>query len=197
MLPFPGVERVLPFMKSRLTLGSLHKGQTSQDQFAGAGAALEVLTDICQSSQLVSGKARDEKWLNFLTFLPQIRKEKGSPWSVAHGTPAAWLISGGTKCQLPIRGGSGHPINLINSKNSRTCARGRSPFRSTTQVGDPPPPPQSVRFFSGAVHAENWLLSFKKWKCLKSPKKSWIKAYFPFPKVTFCCKGQNGTKWRQ
>ncbi len=66
-------------MEPHLTLGSLHKGQTSQDQFAGVGAALEALTDICQSSQLVSSKARGENQLNFLTFLPQVRKEKGSP----------------------------------------------------------------------------------------------------------------------
>ncbi len=50
MLPFPVVEGVLPFMESHLTLCSLHKGQTSQDKFVGAAAALEALTDIRESS---------------------------------------------------------------------------------------------------------------------------------------------------
>ncbi len=73
-------------MEPRLTLGSLHKGQTSQDQFAGVGAALEALTDICQSSQLVLSKARCENRLNFLTFLPQVRKGKAPPevWHMGH-----------------------------------------------------------------------------------------------------------------
>ncbi len=70
MLPFPVIEGVLPFMESHLTLCSLHKGQTSQDNFAGAAAALEALTDICESPQLVSGKTRDGKCANFLPFLP-------------------------------------------------------------------------------------------------------------------------------
>ncbi len=60
MLSFPVVEGVLPFMESHLTLCSLHKGQTSQDNFAGV-AALEALTDIRESPQLVSGKTRGGK----------------------------------------------------------------------------------------------------------------------------------------
>ncbi len=83
-------------MESRLTLGSLHKGQTSQDQFAGVGAALAsgALTDICQSSQLVSSKARGENRLNFLVFLPHVRKEKGSPevWHMERQQPGSFLV---------------------------------------------------------------------------------------------------------
>ncbi len=58
MLPFAVGEGVLPFMESHLTLCSLHKGQTSQNNFAGEAAALEGLTDIRESPQLVSGKTR-------------------------------------------------------------------------------------------------------------------------------------------
>ncbi len=79
MLPFPVVEGVLPLMESHLTLCSLHKGQTSQDNFAGAAAALEALTDICESPQLVSGKTRGGKWANFLPFLPLTGRENNSP----------------------------------------------------------------------------------------------------------------------
>ncbi len=79
MLPFPVVEGVLPFKESHLTLGSLHKGQTSQNDFAGAAAALEALTDIRESPQLVSRKARGGKWANFLPFLPLTGKENNSP----------------------------------------------------------------------------------------------------------------------
>ncbi len=68
MLPFPVVEGVLPFMESHLTLCSFHKGQTSQNDsdFAGAAAALEALTDIRESPQLMSGKTRGGKWATFL-----------------------------------------------------------------------------------------------------------------------------------
>ncbi len=81
MLLFPVVEGVdlLPFMESHLTLCSLHKGQTSQDNFAGAAAALEALTDIRESPQLVSGKIRGGKWANFLPFLPLTGRENNSP----------------------------------------------------------------------------------------------------------------------
>ncbi len=79
MLPVPVGEGVLPFRESHLSLCSLHKGQTSQDNFAGAAAALEALTDIRESPQLVSGKARVGKWANFLPFLPLTGRENKSP----------------------------------------------------------------------------------------------------------------------
>ncbi len=81
MLPFPVVDGVLPFMESHLTQGlcSLHKGQTSQDNFAGAAAALEALTDIRESPQLVSGKMRGGKWANFLPYLPLTGRENNPP----------------------------------------------------------------------------------------------------------------------
>ncbi len=79
MLPFPVVEGVLPFMESHLTQCSLHKGQTPQDNFAGAAAALDALTDIRESPQLVSGKTRGGKWANFLPFLPLTGRENNSP----------------------------------------------------------------------------------------------------------------------
>ncbi len=79
MLPFPVVEGVLPFMESHLTLCSLHKGQNLQNDFAGAAAALEALTDIRESPQLVSGKTRGGQWANFLPFLPLTGRENNSP----------------------------------------------------------------------------------------------------------------------
>ncbi len=79
MMPFPVIEGVLPFMESHLTLCSLHIGQTSQDNFAGAAAALEALTDIRESPQLVSGKTRGGKWVNLLPFLPLTGRENSSP----------------------------------------------------------------------------------------------------------------------
>ncbi len=180
-------------MEPRLTLGSLHKGQTSQDQFAGVGAALEALTDIRQSSQLVSSKARGENGLNFLTFLPQVRKEKGSPWSVAHWTPVAWLVSGGTKCQLPIGGGSGHPMNLINSKISRARG-GCAPFEPLLKRGDTPlfnnPPPV---WFSGGCAPKNGHFFLRYSKNANNHQKSWIKAYFTLPKVKMTHKGVNSS----
>ncbi len=66
-------------MESHLTMRSLHKGQTSQDNFAGVAAALEALTDICESPQLVSGKTRGGKWANFLPFLHLTGRENNSP----------------------------------------------------------------------------------------------------------------------
>ncbi len=78
-------------MESHLTLCSLHKGQTSQNDFAGAAAALEALTDIRESPQLVSGKTRSGKWANFLTFLPPTGRENNSPRSLAQGKPAFHL----------------------------------------------------------------------------------------------------------
>ncbi len=84
MLLFPVIEGVIPFMESHLTLCSLHKGQTSQDNFAGAAAALEALTDICESPQLVSGKTRGGK----LAKLPAISSSnrKGEQFSLKFGT---------------------------------------------------------------------------------------------------------------
>ncbi len=79
MLPFQVVKGVLPFMESHLTLCSFHKGQTSQDNFAGVAAALEALTDIRESPQLVSGKTRGGKLANFLPFLPLTGRENNSP----------------------------------------------------------------------------------------------------------------------
>ncbi len=60
MPQFPIIEGVLPFMESHLTLCSLHKGLTSQDNFAGAAAALEALTDICESP--TAGVREDKRW---------------------------------------------------------------------------------------------------------------------------------------
>ncbi len=71
-------------MESHLTLCSLHKGQTSQDNFAGAAAALEALTDICESPQLVSGKTRGGKWAKLSTISSSNRK--GEQFSLKFGT---------------------------------------------------------------------------------------------------------------
>ncbi len=89
MLPFPVVEGVLPVMESHLTLCSLHKGQTSQNNFAGAAAALEALTDIRESPQLVSGKTRGGKWANRFLPFQSSSSRKGEQFSLKFGTREA------------------------------------------------------------------------------------------------------------
>ncbi len=85
MLPFPVTEGVLPFMESHLTLCSLHKGQTSQDNFAGAAAALQALTDICESHSWCQGRPEVE---NAWAKLPAISSSnrKAEQFSLKFGT---------------------------------------------------------------------------------------------------------------
>ncbi len=70
-------------MESHLTLCSLHKGQTSQDNFAGAAATLEALTDqylhvFVSPHSWCQGRPEVENGLNFLPFLPQTGRENNS-----------------------------------------------------------------------------------------------------------------------
>ncbi len=185
MLPFPGIERVLPFMESRLTLGSLHKGQTSQNTFAEVGAALRSSLTFASPHNWCQARPEVKNRINFLTFLPQARKEKRFPLKCGTWGTTAWLISGGTKCQLPIRGGSGHPMNFTFSRPQGGCAH----FDPLLKREDNPlPPPRSVRCSGGCAPKNS---HFK--KQLKECPKSQKKGCFTFPKVTFCCEGQNDT----
>ncbi len=172
-------------MESHLTLCSLHKGQTSQDNFAGATAALGALIDICESPghSWCQGRPAVEDGLNFL---PQTGRENNSPWSLAQGMPATWLFSGGTRCQLSIWGISSQ---LWISGNFFAGEGALPPLNPHCKRYPPFETPPTLPE-GGRGRAKNGPLSSESFQNGQETKRSGVKACLPLPKVIFGCKGQ-------
>ncbi len=149
-------------MESHLTLCSLHEGQTSQDNFAGAAAALEALTDICESPQLVSGQTRSGKWAKLFSLKFGTRDASNLALFWWNKVPAFHL-----RRFRP-------PMNLINSEkiSNHRCNRGDTP---------PFENPQNCTVWCGG-RTKNGPLFSESFQNGQETKRSGVKACLPLKK---------------